>query len=149
MYVSVTVNYFRITILREIVVAILKFSHSRWHGILYFSANVSWCWQIFTEIVACAGVALQMIEVYRAQGSVSSFFSSGTPTIRAKAVRILIIIFWHASEDPNRIYIPQCNDLSPPTFVLELIYIYTGCSLTHATNFDSLYKNPKITLFQE
>ena len=27
--------------------------------------------------------------------------------------------------------------------------IYTGCSLTHGTNFDSSYKNMKITLFQE
>ena len=26
---------------------------------------------------------------------------------------------------------------------------YTGCSQTHGTNFDILYKNPKITLFQE
>ena len=26
---------------------------------------------------------------------------------------------------------------------------YTGCSVTHGTNVDSLYKNLKITLFQE
>ena len=31
-----------------------------------------------------------------------------------------------------------------------LLYIsYTGCSITRGSNFDSLYKNPKITLFQE
>ena len=29
------------------------------------------------------------------------------------------------------------------------LYVYTGCSLAHGTNFDSLYINPKITLFQE
>ena len=29
------------------------------------------------------------------------------------------------------------------------ILLYTGCSLTHGANFDSLYENPKITLFQE
>ena len=28
-------------------------------------------------------------------------------------------------------------------------YTYTGCSLTHGTNFHSSYKSPKITLFQE
>ena len=28
-------------------------------------------------------------------------------------------------------------------------YTYTECSLTHGSNTDSLYKNPKITLFQE
>ena len=27
--------------------------------------------------------------------------------------------------------------------------VYTGCSLTHGTNFDSLYKNPIVALFQE
>ena len=30
-----------------------------------------------------------------------------------------------------------------------LYYPYTGCSLTHGTNFDNLYKNSKATLFQE
>ena len=27
--------------------------------------------------------------------------------------------------------------------------LYTGCSLTHGTNFDSLQRNQNITLFQE
>ena len=33
---------------------------------------------------------------------------------------------------------------------IHIIFFWnTGCPLTHGTNFDSLYKDPKRTLFQE
>ena len=52
-------------------------------------------------------------------------------------------------------FVLKTSEMSKVTLYIVLdrndvnCYHYTGCSLIHGTNFDSLYKNPKITLLQE
>ena len=55
-------------------------------------------------------------------------------------------------QNPEHIKAASDWDVFQHTFLLiQLFYeykcVYTGCYLTHDTNFDSLHKNPKTTLF--
>ena len=70
--------------------------------------------------------------------------------IRTMHFVVFICIFVTSVDCTGRILeYPLLTRISYLSLNIHKYVYYTGCSLTYGTNFDSLYKNPKITLFQE